>query len=175
MYLILLFSCLLAVAGVQLRWAWKRRAKHSESWEDLLSRAERVDFENVRQVAECYLNPDKEQFKREPAEMWDLLGGLDGINRLHHNAELMLEVAMFAEQWKHPDAPLIAELIRRDGVRLKRLVTRMQLNLLVRRIHGSLAFDLQEAAATYFLMRNRLVGLYETCHVARVPALSAAF
>lgn len=174
MYLSLLFACLILVVVWRIRWAWGRRQTRAASWDVLLSLAEKVDLEKLHKVAECYLRPSREQFKREPAEMWDLMGGLDGMNSLYRNAELMLKLAVFAEQWQHPEAALIAELIRRDGVRVKKLVTRMQLHLLMRRVPVSLAFDVQELAATYVLMRSRLVGLYETCHVARVPALSAS-
>ncbi len=173
-YLILLFACLLGVGVVQLRWVWKRRRRSASDWNDLLKRAEHVDLQKVQLVADCYLHPERNPFQREPGELWELLGGLEGINRLYRNAELMLELATFAEQWQHPEAALTAELVRRDGVRIKHLVTRMQFSLVMRKVHVSLAFDVQEAAATYFLMRGRLLGLYQVCHIARTPALAAA-
>ena len=166
MYLISLSALLAAVGVVQLQWVWKRRRRTAASWEELLCRVEQVDLEGIEMIAECRLQSGCEPSAYQLNQMWNLLGGLDGLNRLYHNAELMLELAVFVEQWQHPQAALIAERIRTDGVKLRGLVASLQFRMLLGRTHRAFASELQEAAATYCFMRR---------HVSSVPAFSEAF
>ena len=173
-YLLVLLSGMLVVGFVQLRWVFARRRLLSRSWEEVLEAVEHVDFTGVRTVAQCYLQPDKDQLRVEPDEMWALLGGLEGINRMQKNASAMLDLAVYAERWNDTEGPIIAEMIRRDAARLQSAVTRIQLTFFLGFGFVKTPFHVQEAAATYYLMRSRLLGLYENGHAALVPRLAEA-
>ena len=175
MYLLLLIALLVTVAGLQVRWAYRRRRLAAETWETVLCRAEEVDLEGIRAIAECYLRPDRNQLRIEPNEMWTLLGGLEGMARLRKNAAAMLELAVWAERWNDTEGPVVTEMIRRDAVRVRRSVMRVQLGFLFGVGFLRAPFHVQEAAATYYLMRSRLLGVYENCHAGLVPRLEAAF
>ena len=171
--LVFLVLLLLAVVWYRPHLTSHRRKLTARTWEEILSRIEPINFEGLRSIADCYLQPDKDQLRVEPGSMWELLGGLEGICNLKSNAAVMLELALYAERWNAEQAPVISEIIRRDGVRLNKAVNRI---VLAHFFHfGSLdtAFNLQEAASSYFLMRGRLVGLYRNSHSALLLRLEA--
>ena len=76
--------------------------------------------------------------------MWDMVGGIEGIRRLKANAQVMLELAVFAESWNEEQGPIISEMIRRDAIRLNKAVVRIQLSLLFRVPFIRAPFHLQE-------------------------------
>ena len=174
-YGLVLLTILVTVVTLQLRWAYRRRRLMAGSWEDVLSRAEHVDLAGVQAIAECYLQPDRNQLRIEPNEMWQMLGGLEGLSRLQTNAAAMLDLAVYAERWNDTEGAVVSEMIRRDSVRLKRAVSRVQMTFILGMGFVRAPFHVQEAAATYYLMRSRLLGLYCNSHIALVPQLEAAF
>ena len=173
-FLVVLLTLLLSGLGFVLHVALKRRRLLAQTWESVLARAEHVDLDGLRKVAACYLQPDRNQLRIETNEMWELLGGLEGMNRLYQNAGAMLDLAIYAERWDDAEGPVIAEMIRRDAARVQRAVTRVQLTFFLGMGFLKTPFYVQEAAATYYLMRCRLLGMYENCHVALLPRLEAA-
>ncbi len=175
MYGLLLLTLAVVVLSLQLRWAYRRRQLMTRPWEDVLGRAEPIDLAGVRAIAECYLQPDRNQLRIEPNEMWQLLGGLEGLNRLQANAAAMLDLAVYAERWNDAEGAVVSEMIRRDSVRLRRAVTQVQMTFVLGAGFVRAPFHVQEAAATYYLIRSRLLGLYQNSHVALVPQLEAAF
>ncbi len=174
MFLILLLTMFAVVAGYQVQFTVRRRRLAARSWEEVLARVEPVNVPGLRAVADCYLQPDKDQLRIEPGMMWDMLGGLEGVSRLKLNAAVMLELAVFAERWNGEHGPVVSEMIRRDAVRLDRAVTRIQLIYLFHLSFLRAPFYLQEASASYYLMRGRLLGLYHNSHIGLLPRLEAA-
>lgn len=173
-FLTFLVVFFLAVVGYQLHFTSRRLKLAIRPWSEVLDGAEPINFEALRFIADCYLQPDKDQLSIEPASMWEMLGGLEGIANLKSNASVMLELAKYAQRWDASQAPVIAEIIRRDGVRLNRAVNKIVLAhfLGIGKFHA--AFNLQEVASSYFLMRGRLMGLYHNSHIGLLPRLEAA-
>ncbi len=167
-------SLLLFLAAYQASFVVRRRRLSSRSWDDVLASVQPIDFDGVRSIADCYLHPDQNQLSIEPATMWDLLGGFDGLTRLRANAAVMLELAVFAERWNEEQGPVISEMIRRDAVRLNRALTRIELTLFLHTAAVRAPFYLQEVSASYILMRSRLLGLYQASHIALLPRIEAA-
>jgi hypothetical protein len=172
--LIVLVSLLVGVGSYQLHFILTRRKLASLTWEDMLAKIEPIELESLQIVAECYLQPGKDQLRLEPNQMWDMVGGIEGIRRLKANAQVMLELAIFAESWNEEQGPIISEMIRRDAIRINKAVVRIQLSLLFRVPFIRAPFHLQEAASSYYLIRRRLLGLYHNSHIALVPRLEAA-
>jgi len=174
MYCLLLLSLLILVAVFQVRWFYRRRRLAQSTWESLLSRVQPMNVAGLQAIYECYLQPDHEQLRIEPEEMWWIVGGLEGVANLKANAEAMLDLAMYAERWNADEGRVISEMIRRDAVRLNRAVLRIQLGFLFQFGFSRAPFYLQEAASSYFLIRSRLLGLYHNSHIALVPHLVEA-
>ena len=144
------------------------------SWEDLVARLEPVGSEAVTTVALEYLQPAKGQLGMEPGELWTQMGGSEGLARMRANAEILIALAAFAQRWNFHEGVIVAERMRHDGVALRRAVRGVSLGVKwgVGKARG--AFYLHEAASAYYLMRQRLLALYETSHAGRYPALAAA-
>ena len=159
---------------LQVRWAYRRRQLMAASWDIILERIEPVDLNGLRVIAECYLQPDKDQLCIQPDEMWSIVGGLDGISRLKANAAAMLDLAVFAERWDDAHGRVVSELIRRDAVRLNNAVTRLELAYIFQFWFIRAPFHIQEAAASYYLIRSRLLNLYQNCHAGLYPRLAEA-
>ena len=150
----------------------------NRTWNELLAEVEFIDFRGVSLVARDYLDPRKGQIELEPQEIWNLLGGDEGLRTMRANADRLIALAAFAQQWNLDESVIVAERMRRDGLRLRRAVRRVQLGMLSQIVTGrhwvEVPFQLQEAASAYYLMRQRLLALYETSHVGLHPQLAQA-
>jgi hypothetical protein len=165
---------LLVVASVQLRFVFRRRAQQKLTWNALVARLEPLNFTDLERIAKAYLEPRGNQLELQPQAMWRLLGGADGLPRLRRNAEVMLDLAVFVQRWNFDDAIVVAEIMRRDAARLQKAITQIEMAMLLRRGSMRIPFYIHEASAAYYLMRQRLLALYETSHAGLLPRLSQA-
>ncbi|MGI4758234.1 MAG: hypothetical protein ACRYGF_15475 [Janthinobacterium lividum] len=166
-----LIAVLIALAVVQVRFYLRQRRLQRTSWDELLSRLQPVNLQGIEEIAENFLHPSKTQLRIEPTEMWELVGKLKGIQALSANADAILDLAVFASRWNQVEGRIVAEMIRRDGVRLKRAVVKIEVSTVFGLYRALAPFQLQEAAAAYQLMRGRLLGLYLVAHVGLHPRL----
>lgn len=147
-------------------------------WDDLLAAVEPLDLDGVQCVARDFLDPQGGQIAMEPEVIWHMIGGELGLQRMRANATLLLSIAAHATQWNEEEGVIVAERMRRDALRLRSAVRQIQLGMLSQVITGrhwvSVPFQLQEAASAYFLMRQRLLALYETTHIGLLPQLAQA-
>jgi hypothetical protein len=172
--LLSLFCLLASIAFVQLRFAYRRRELSKRSWQTILALVEPVDVAGLRRISDNFLDPDRAQLLLEPHQMWAIVGGLEGVARLRSNAAALLDLAVYAEGWNRVESRIIAEMIRRDAVRVRKAVWRIQLAFLFQREVARTPFHLQEAASAYYLMRCRLLALYENSHAGLLPRLAEA-
>jgi hypothetical protein len=147
-------------------------------WHDLVARLNRLDMVELSAVAMDYLAPRRGQIDLEPKEIWEFLGGYEGLKRMRDNAEIMLALAAYAQRWNFDEAVIVTERMRMDAATLRRAVRRVELGMipasLLRHFRLTLPLHAQEASSAYYLMRQRLLALYETSHVSRYPTLAAA-
>ena len=143
-------------------------------WNELLMRVQPVSIDGISAVALDYLHPVMGQLQVGPGDLWLMIGGDEGVRRMYDNAQIMIALAGYAQRWNPLESAVVAERMRRDAVALRRATLRLALGALGRRSKLLSRFDLHEAAAAYYLMRQRLLALYETSHAARYPLLLAA-
>jgi len=169
---------LCALAGAVLYDRNSTRKGTKQEWHDLVAKLQRVDFQGVTEVALDYLTPRRGQIDLEPDRIWEALGGYDGLRKMRENAEIMLELAAYAQRWNFEEAVIVTERMRHDAVLLRRAVRRVEWGLmptrLMYRFRLTLPLHAQEASAAYYLMRQRLLSLYETSHACRYPALAVS-
>ena len=151
---------------------------NGRSWETLLAAVQTINLQGLQYVAKDYLEPHKGQTAMEPEVIWQLLGGETGLGRMKSNADLLLALAAHASHWNHEEGAVVAERMRRDAMRLRSAVRQVRFGMLSQVVTGhhwvSVPFQLQEAASAYYLMRQRLLALYETSHVGLLPQLVQA-
>jgi hypothetical protein len=147
------------------------------AWDDILDRIQRIDRMGLATVAVDYLNPPQHQTAIQPRDLWKLVGAYDGLRRMRANADLMLVLAAHAADWNFEEATIVGERMRRDALRLRRAVWKIEVGFLpltmLRQFYIGTPFQIQEAAAAYYLMRQRLLALYAATHAGRYPALAA--
>ena len=145
------------------------------SWADLVAALQPIEFDHVTSVARDFLEPREGQISLEPPDMWLMLGGKEGLRRMRNNAQLMLLLAAHAQRWNFDEGVIVTERIRRDALRLRQAVRRVEMALMfhsvLRRSATLIPFYLHEAASAYYLMRQRLLALYQTSHAGLYPRL----
>ena len=144
------------------------------TWEQLVARLAPVRSDGITAVALEYLNPTKSQLGMEPSDIWSMIGGAEGLAHMRANADVLLALAAHAQRWNFHEGVVVAERMRHDGLALRRAATRITLGLTwgIGKARG--AFYVHEAASAYYLMRQRLLALYETSHAGRYPRLAEA-
>jgi hypothetical protein len=145
---------------------------------ELIGGLQTLDAEAVGVVAKDYLHPYGVQITMEPAEMWKLVGGLDGLRKMRENAGLMLELAAYAQQWNFEEGVIVTERMRQDARSLRWAVWLVELGVVPnhfdRYFRVRIPFRVHEAATAYHLMRERLLALYESNDIGAYSALAAA-
>jgi hypothetical protein len=172
---------LLSICGFAAVALYARRSSiqlDGRCWDDLVAAIEPLDLDGVQCVARDFLDPQSGQISMEPEVIWHMLGGELGLKRMNANASLLLSIAAHAAQWNEEEGIIVAERMRRDALRLRTAVRQIRLGMLSQVVTGrhwvSVPFQLQEAASAYFLMRQRLLALYETTHMGLLPQLVQA-
>lgn len=173
-FVILFAAIILFVGFVFLRTRFKASRLTRLSWDDLVAKLERVPVNGIATVAVDYLQPSKGQMRLEPDMLWALVGGSDGVRKMAANAEILIALAGYAQRWNRDESVIVAERMRRDGMALRRATDRLSLGLAfgLGNVHGP--FNVQQAASSYYLMRQRLLALYESGQVARYSSLANA-
>jgi hypothetical protein len=175
----LVFSGLLcAFAGLVISDRLGSRKAVKQEWHELVARLSPLNVVELSTVAVDYMTPHPNQIEMDPGEIWEFIGGYEGLKKMRANAEIMLALAVCAQQWNFAEAVIVTERMRHDAVSLRRAIRRVELGFiplsLLRRFRYSLPLNAQEASSAYYLMRLRLLSLYETSHAGRYSALAAA-
>lgn len=142
-------------------------------WQELLGKLEPLPIEGITTVAMDFLQPERGQIGIDTDELWKLIGGSDGLRKMRANAEILIALAALAQQWNFDESIIVAERMRRDGLALRRACIRIDVCLFsgIGKTRGP--FSIQEAASAYYLMRRRLLMLYETSHVGRLSVIAS--
>jgi hypothetical protein len=170
------FFVLIAVAIRHLR---RLQASHKSTWEELMQRIVPVDRRSVEIVALDAVDPSGErradEHRRELGrqEIWNLLGGMDGINRIQNNSRVFIEIAAYLERW-HPEAADTAEEMRLEARRLEWHVSRLKAAENNKSLELHFHSYGQNAAISYYLMVNKLLALYEYGRAALLGDLQRA-
>lgn len=163
------------VAIVALAYAQIRSRKLlSKDWQTLVASIEPMHMRGLELVALDHLNPEKDQLRLEPDEIWGLIGGTEGLRRMEHNADVMIALAAYVRNWNYDQSIIVAERIRHDSLLLKRAVRRVRWGAYLRSSKLRIPFYVHQAAASYYLMTKRLLALYETNQYLLYPVLAEA-
>jgi hypothetical protein len=144
------------------------------TWQELVAQLHPIESKGLMTVALNHLVPQKDSLELEPAEMWSLMGGLEGVQRMRENGRILIALASYVERWNFDEGIIIAERMRHDGLQLRRAVTRIMLATFFGKQQMRIPFYLHEVASSYYLMRQRLLVLYETNHAGLYSQLAEA-
>src|SRR6202167_4493188 len=89
-------TVLVALAG----YYYSRRPRSTQAnWEELLTKLTWIDRNNIAQVALDLIDesgqPKEDASNLEPSQLWKLIGGLEGLEVLEKNSEVLIDLAFY--------------------------------------------------------------------------------
>jgi hypothetical protein len=165
-----LVGLFLAVLGAFLvRTYLHSRRSSAATWEDLLRRLARIDREKIAAIAmDAAPGPGYEAYVLEPEVIWNMLGGLKGLELLEQNCQVLVDLAMYVQRW-HPEALVVAEQLRLNAREIEWHIGRLRGAAQTGNLQAAFAAYAQRAVTTYYMMTRHVLDLYEQ---AQFPELS---
>ena len=169
-------AVLIAIAG---RNYYRVRGSPQESWESLMRRLISVDRANVARIALDLLEESAQSVKEdpgtavEPSDIFQLIGGLKGLEVLEKNSQVLIEMASYLQR-SYPEALIIAEQLRQNAREIESHVGRLRGAAQNGHLEVNFPFYGQRAIATYYLMTRQLLNLYEQGNVPMLADLQKA-
>jgi hypothetical protein len=157
---------LVSLAALGIYYYFRGRKTSRGEWEDLLQRLVSVDRDHVALIALDIIDEtgaprkDEEDTTLEPSQIWTLIGGLEGLERLERNCYVLIDMAFYVQQW-YPEALVVAELLRLNAREIAWHVSRLKGAAQTGNLEASFPAYAQRAIATYYLMTRRVLTLYE--------------
>lgn len=145
-----------------------RRARRSagRDWERLLARLASVNRGSIAEVALDVIDEtgeprrDADSAVLEPAQIWNLLGGMKGLEVLEANCAVLIDLAFYVQQW-YPEALSVTEQLRLSARELQWHVERLRGAQKTGKLESAIPMYAQRAAAIYYVMIRRLLELYK--------------
>jgi hypothetical protein len=152
-------------------WHFLFRVRQSSrlNWESIVQRLVWVDPKIVARIALDLVNesgqaeeaPGRERL--EPTRIWEMIGGLDGLEKLKANSRVLIDLATHLER-SYPDALVVAEELRLDARELEWHVGRLEGAAGTGNLEISFPFYAQRAIVAYYKMTRQVLALYEGKH-----------
>lgn len=161
---------------LMLRAMKRHRKRVATGLPELLGRLEPLSRVGLEAVASDMLEPtpDKIDLRSEVRlgrnVTWDLVGGLEGLRIMENNADVLIDMAFYLQQWSTEAIEvtehlrLSAQDIRREIHELKRSLRRNESDVLI-------PLRIQRVAGAYYLMTRRIIALMEISNSALLPQL----
>jgi len=157
---------LLALLGLILYYYRRSRKIADATWEQLLRRLIFIDRNGVEQIARDAIDEggnrrtDDHALELEAAQIWNLIGGMDGLKAVEHNSQVLVDMAAYLQQW-YPEALVTAEELRLTAREIEWHVGRLKAGAQSGNLEHWFANYAQNAVASYYVMTRRLLDLYE--------------
>jgi len=157
-----------------LRTEIRKNELSRKTWTELLAELEPVKTEGITLAALEAFAIDDSQPGIDARELWMMIGGWEGLNRMRANASLLIAVAAHAEGWNFQGSAVTADRMRHDGLAVRDAAMKIKVDHVCGYSRKRAAFHVQEAAAAYYAMTERLLRLYETSPSRRYEQLALA-
>ena len=158
----------------------RRRARRAagRSWEDLVAMLVAVDRHSIALIASSQLDEGEEVAipgpELEPQEIWDLVGGMQGLEALGQNCGVLIELACMV-QGTYPEALVVAEQLRLNAREIQWHVVRLRDSTKdAETLHEAFPHYAERAATIYFRMTRSVLALYEAAGMPAYPLLQRA-
>jgi hypothetical protein len=147
-----------ALAGARFLYRQRRSAK--ATWGQLVARLEFVDPLSLELIALNAAEGEGGSRRLEPEDVWRMIGGLPGLQRLERNSAVLIDMACHLQQW-YPEAVLTAEELRVQARELRWHVDRLRAAARNDKLEAWISANVQSAAAAYYRMTRSLLALTE--------------
>jgi hypothetical protein len=180
LYFVVLAVLFLAVLIALLLLYYLRARRSAESsWEDILKRLTWIDRDTIATIALDVIEesgeprPQEESFALDPSRIWTLLGGLEGLEVIEHNCQVLVDLASYIQQW-HPEALVVAEQLRLNAREIEWHVGRLKGAAETGNLQSTFATYAQRATVTYYLMTRHVLELYSQVDFPQLADLQRA-
>jgi hypothetical protein len=170
---------LATVAGYYYLNNRKRRKYPYGKWETLLKRLGAVNKDNVALIARDLIDEsgqrrtDEDDLDLEPSQIWDLIGGMQGLHVLELNCAVLVDLVFYVQQW-YPEALVIAEQLRQNTREIEWHIGRLKGAEKNGRLDAAFGDYAQRAVAIYFVMTRRVLSVYEQLDLPGLAELQQA-
>jgi hypothetical protein len=163
-----------ALAAVAVRYSLRARRSSQATWEQLLARLAHIDRDKIAAIALDAIDDSCVQnFLLEPDAIWSMLGGMEGLERLEKNCQVLIDMATYVQRW-HPEALVVAEQLRLNAREIEWHVGRLKGAASTGNLQTAFADYAQRAVATYYLMTRHVLELYEQVSFPELAELKQA-
>jgi hypothetical protein len=172
----LFVTALVLIAGY---YCFRGRRSSSASWEELLAKLTWIDRNSLAEVALDLVDKSgqpkvaDDAGSLDPSQVWRLTGGLEGLEVLERNSEVLIDLAFYVQQW-YPEAIIIAERLRLDARELKWHIERLKGAAQKGNLQISFPFYAQRAVVSYYRMTRQVLSLYEAGNFSMLADLQKA-
>ncbi len=177
---IAVFLAALLTVGAYFYLRNRQRRKYPYGrWETLLRRLDTVDRDNIALIARDLVDEsgqrrtDEDEMDLDPSQIWNLIGGLKGLEVLERNCAVLVDLVFYVQQW-YPEALLVTEQLRQNAREVEWHVGRLKSVAKTGRLEASFPEYAQRAVATYYVMTRRVLDLYEQLHLPGLADLQQA-
>ncbi len=164
--LALFTTVLLAVGLYYFSQAQKRKKYPYGKWEDILMRLSIVDRDSIEMIARDFtvgsgragpqaIGPDL-----DPFEIWDVVGGLRGLEELEKNCEALVDLVFYVQQW-YPEALLLAEQMRQSTREIQWHIARLKSAEKAGHLKDWFPEAAQFVVVQYLSMTRKVLALYQ--------------
>jgi len=179
-YFVIFATLLLAVLIATLLYHYFRSRRSADAeWENMLGRLTWIDRIVISTIAldvvteSGDLRSEGDGYVLDRSTIWQLLGGLKGLETVEHNCKVFVELATYVQRW-YPEALVVAEELRLNAREIEWHVDRLKGAAKTGNLEGAFADYAQRAIATYYLMTRRLLVLYDQASFPRLSELQRA-
>jgi hypothetical protein len=173
-FAVLALLFLAALIGAAMRYSLRARRSGDAKWEDLLRQLVPIDRNRIAAIALDAVDlsgaprSDPDACNLDSSEIWNLLGGLEGLQALDRNCAVLVELAAYLQRW-YPEALAVAEQLRLNAREIQWHLERLEGAALTGNLQTSFADYAQRAVVAYYRMTHDLLELYSR---ASIPALA---
>jgi hypothetical protein len=174
-----LTALLAFLVPLMLRTMKRHRGRVAANLSELLSKLQPLSRVGLEAVAGDMLEPTaakidlRSEVRLDRNLTWDLIGGMEGLEIIEKNSEVLIEVAFYLRQWSI-EAIEVTEHLRLSAQDIRSEIRKVKRSL---RRNGSdmlILPRLQRIAGAYYLMTRRLIALIEVSNAALLPLLRDA-
>lgn len=178
LFIALVALLVVALSTVAIYFITKARRLAKDDWGNILARLKPTNRENLASVALNLVDEDGNLRdaswpELEASEIWELLDGMAGMETLAENCDVLIDLAFYLQTW-YPEALTITDQLRRNAREIKWHIERLKGAEQTGNIQSSFAEYGQRAAATYYLMTQRLIELYKVATFPRLAELEGS-
>lgn len=171
----LVVACGLIATLISVGFYYFRRIRVSpdHQWESLLGQLVEINRVGLKRVALDSIEPsgqrrtDELARELEPDQIWELLGGIEGIEKLDGNSKVLIAMAEYLQR-TYPETNDVAQELRQQAADLKWQAERLRMAVDQGTIEFHVSTYAPNVAIHYFLMEQRLKAI---CERVNIPAI----